>query len=141
MPLEQVYFCFDCVSFGSKSGYEECVKIIEIIKGRENEVKKERYRTSGNKKALNNQSFSTEKDLTAIKSNSKHSVYGMSFADVDIRRILYLRQSCACSGNTKTLIGGTAMFSVLDTFLNATPLSQGATLLFVGLLIWLYKKV
>lgn len=65
---------------------------------------KERYRTSESKKALNNQSVSTEEDLTAIKSNSKHTADGISLADVDIKRILYLRQSCVCSGNTKALI-------------------------------------
>ena len=93
-----------------------------------------RYTTSKSKKALNNQSFITGLEMTAIKSNSKHTK-GISSSDEDNRKLFNLRQP-----NPKAVIGGTIMLPLLDTFMNAPLLSQGATILFLGLLILALKN-
>ena len=98
-----------------------------------------RYTTSKSKKALNNQSFITGLEMTAIKSNSKHTK-GISSSDEDNRKLFNLRQPNACGNNPKAVIGGTIMLPLLDTFMNAPLLSQGATILFLGLLIHALKN-
>lgn len=98
------------------------------------------YEASCRKKALNNQGLITEDNSAATDLSSKHTTNGACLSDVDIRTLLNLRQSSASSGNTRTIIGGTVMYSLLDTFLNASPASQAATIVFVMVLVWGAKR-
>lgn len=43
--------------------------------------------------------------------SSKYTTDGACLSDVDIRILINLRQSSASSGNTRTIIGGTVMYS------------------------------
>lgn len=101
---------------------------------------KTRYKTSESKKALSNQSLITELEMTAIKSNSQHTAKGMQLHNEDNRELFNLRQQNACGNNPKAVIGGMIMLPLLDTFMNAPLLSQGAALLFLGLLIIVLKN-
>lgn len=101
---------------------------------------KTRYKTSKSNKTLNNQGLITELKMRAIKFNSPHTAKGMQRCDVDNRKLFNLRQQNACGNNQKTVIGGTIVLSLLDTFINAPLLSQGATLLFLVLLIFAIKR-
>ncbi|EBP0522528.1 hypothetical protein [Escherichia coli] len=101
---------------------------------------KNRYQTTKRKKALSNQSFNSELKMTAIKFNSTHTAKGMSIRDNDNSKLFNLRQSNACGNNTNTIIEGIFMITLLDTFMNASLLTQGSTILFLGLLIYAFKR-
>ncbi|EBN5354361.1 hypothetical protein DML75_23855 [Salmonella enterica subsp. enterica serovar Typhimurium] len=101
---------------------------------------KNRYQTTKRKKALINQSFNSELEMTAIKSSSKHTVKGMSSSDKDNSKLFDLRQSNACGNNPNAVIGGIVMVTLLDTFMNSSLMTQGSTILFLGLLIYAFKR-